>query len=163
MRKLPLVVASLLLLSTATAARLKEQTRNEFETYVAAAEASMDKYSFLARPKYHIRSSWNVFASEPVSITHPVDQTANLHLGFSVLASYARHPFTALTWCKWVISHGIPFFQLNILAVGPLFSRLPGDFTSIVADKFWSALLRNNIIPTIRLKRYERRPDVLVG
>ena len=43
MRKLPLVVASLLLLSTATAARLKEQTRNEFETYVAAAEASMDK------------------------------------------------------------------------------------------------------------------------
>lgn len=43
MRKLPLVVASLLLVGTATAARLKDQTRNEFESYVAAAEASMDK------------------------------------------------------------------------------------------------------------------------
>ena len=43
MRKLPLVVASLLLLGTATAAKLKDQTRSEFEEYVASAEASMDK------------------------------------------------------------------------------------------------------------------------
>jgi len=43
MRKLPLVVASLFLLSTATAAKLKDQTRSEFEEYVASAEASMDK------------------------------------------------------------------------------------------------------------------------
>ncbi len=43
MRKLPLVVASLFLLSTATAAKLKDQTRSEFEAYVASAEASMNK------------------------------------------------------------------------------------------------------------------------
>ncbi len=43
MRKLPLVVAALFLLSTATAAKLKDQTRSEFEEYVASAEASMDR------------------------------------------------------------------------------------------------------------------------